>query len=60
MYHSNIHIYIYSALYIHIHPSALMTRMEKQGGTKLIKQVMKAYENHQLVFHNYDISSRVT
>ena len=33
--------------------------MEKQGGNrgKLIKQIMKAYENHQLVFQKYDISN---
>ena len=40
--------------------SALITCMKKQGGNrrKLMKQIMKAYENHQLVFHNYDISNR--
>ena len=34
--------------------------MEKQGGNreKHIKQIMKAYENHQLVFQKYDISNR--
>ena len=40
--------------------SALITRMKKQGGNrrKLMKQIMKAYENHQFVFQNYDISNR--
>ena len=33
--------------------------MEKQGGIigNLIKQIMKAYENYQLVFQKYDISN---
>ena len=40
--------------------SALITRMKKQGrnGRKLMKQIMKAYENHQFVFQKYDISNR--
>ena len=40
--------------------NALITRMKKQGRNriKLIKQIMKAYENHQLVFQKYDISNR--
>ena len=34
--------------------------MEKQGGNKgeLIKQILKAYESHLLVFHRYDKSNR--
>ena len=40
--------------------SALITRMEKQGRnrSKSIKEIMKAYEYHQLVFQEYDISNR--
>ena len=35
-------------------------KMEKQGGNKgeLIKQILKAYESHLLVFHRYDKSNR--
>ena len=40
--------------------SALTTRMEKQGRNrgKLIKQIMKAYENHQLVCQKCDVLNR--
>lgn len=32
--------------------------MEKHGGNrgKVIKQTLKSYENHQLVFQKYDVS----
>ena len=35
--------------------------MEKQGGNrgKLVKQILKAYENRQLVFQKYDISKDI-
>ena len=40
--------------------SAVTIQMEKQGGNKgeLIKQILKVYENHMLVFHRYDKSNR--
>ena len=36
--------------------------MENQGGNrqKLMKQILKAYENHQLVFQICDLSNRNT
>ena len=39
---------------------ALITRMEKHGENreKLIKHILKAYENHLFVLHKYDISNR--
>ena len=42
--------------------SALIIQMEKQGGNKaeLIRQILKTYENHLLVFHRYDRSNRYT
>ena len=40
--------------------SAVITTLKKQEGSrgKHIKQIMKVYENHQLVFLKYDISNR--
>ena len=39
---------------------ALITQIKKQGGNweKLIKQFLKTYENHPLVFQKYDISNK--
>ena len=39
--------------------SARITRMKKQGGNreKVVRQIMKTFENHQLVFQKYDISN---
>ena len=40
--------------------SALIMRTEKKRENRriLIKQIIKVYEDHQLVFHEYDISNR--
>ena len=39
--------------------NARITRMKKQGGNreKVVRQIMKTFENHQLVFQKYDISN---
>ena len=49
-----------SILIIDDESSTLITRMEKQGENRgtLIEQIMKAYENHQLVFQKYDVSNK--
>ena len=40
--------------------NVLINRMENQGGNrrKLIKQILRAYQNHPLVFRKYNISDK--